>query len=104
MGRGYVGVLSVEMHLPTSTSLKDKRREVRRVKAGLVNRLSFSVAEVGDHDLWQRATFSAAIVARDARDAERLVDEALKLLDTDPEFQMVGRIRSVVAVDDDWPA
>lgn len=104
MGRGYVGVLSVEVHLPAATSLKDKRREIRRLKAGLEHRLSFAVAEVGDHDLWQRATISAAIVAREAGEAERLVDQALAWLDTDPEVQMVGRVRSVVAVDSDWPA
>ena len=104
MGRGYVGVLSVEMHLPTAASLKDKRREVRRLKAGLENRLSFSVAEVGAHDLWQRATISAAIVTREAGEAQRLVDQALAWLDTDPEVQMVDRRRSVVAVDEDWPA
>jgi uncharacterized protein len=104
VGRGYVGVLSVEMHLPTAASLKDKRREVRRLKAGLENRLSFSVAEVGEHDLWQRATLSAAIVTREAGEAERLVDQALAWLDTDPELQMVGRRRAVIAVDEEWPA
>jgi uncharacterized protein YlxP (DUF503 family) len=33
MGAGYVGTVSADLHLPVSGSLKDKRRELRRLIA-----------------------------------------------------------------------
>src|SRR2546429_7869952 len=80
MGAGYVGILSVELHFPASGSLKGKRKYVKSAKAQLQNRVGASVAEGDHHDLWQRARLTVACVAREARDAERLVDEAVRYL------------------------
>ncbi len=72
MGAGYVGILSVELHFPENRSLKGKRKELLSVKAQLQRRFGASVAEVDHHDLWQRATITAACVARDAAGADEL--------------------------------
>ena len=53
---------------------------MRSAKAQLQNRLGASVAEVDHHDLWQRARLTIACVAREAREAERLLDEAERYL------------------------
>lgn len=101
MPAGYVGILSVELHLPVAASLKDKRREVRRIKAGLAKRFACSVAEVDHHDSWQLSRVSLSVVARESGEAGRLVDEALRWLDTDPVAQVVSSSRDLVAVDED---
>ncbi|HEY3381681.1 MAG TPA: DUF503 domain-containing protein [Vicinamibacterales bacterium] len=49
-----VALLSVELFLPGSQSLKDKRMVLRRVKDRLA-KFNVAVAEVEHHDLWQRA-------------------------------------------------
>ena len=77
---GYVGLLPIELHFPEAGSLKGKRRFVRSAKAQLVNRFGASVAEVAHHDLWQRAGLTVAGVAREAHEAERLLDEAERYL------------------------
>jgi uncharacterized protein YlxP (DUF503 family) len=51
---GYVGILSFELFLPESHSLKEKRMAVRSVKQHLVNKVGCSIAEVDHHDVWQR--------------------------------------------------
>jgi uncharacterized protein len=73
---GWVGILSVELHFPESRSLKDKRMHLRSLKAQLQNRVGASIAEVDHHDTWQRARVTLACVAREHREAERLLDEA----------------------------
>jgi uncharacterized protein YlxP (DUF503 family) len=73
---GWVGILSVELHFPESRSLKDKRMHLRSLKAQLQNRVGASIAEVDHHDTWQRARVTLACVAREAREAGRLLDEA----------------------------
>ena len=49
-----IAVLSVELFIPYSQSLKDKRMVLRRVKDRL-QKFNVAVAEVEHHDLWQRA-------------------------------------------------
>ena len=80
MSSGYVGILSVELHFPEAGSLKGKRKYVKSAKAQLQNRFGVSVAEVDHHELWQRARLTIACVAREAREAERLLDEAERYL------------------------
>jgi len=95
---GYVGILAVELHFPEAGSLKGKRRFVRSAKAQLVNRFGASVAEVAHHDLWQRAGLTVACVAREAHEAERLLDEAERYLHGQ-EFELVRAARELVAVE-----
>lgn len=101
MELGYVGILSVDLHLPEGASLKSKRREVQRVKAGLAKRFSCAVAEVDHHDLWQRTRLSLAVVCREAGEAARQVEAASRWLNADEVFQVVGETRRVVAVGDE---
>lgn len=53
---------------------------LRSVKAQLKRRVGASVAEVDHHDVWQRARITAACVAREHHEAERLLDEAERWL------------------------
>src|SRR5919205_4561152 len=76
MRAGYVGILSAELHFPEAGSLKAKRKFVKSVKAQLQNRFGASVAEVDHHELWQRARITLSCVAREYREAERLLAEA----------------------------
>ena len=71
MGMGYVGILSVDLHFPEAGSLKGKRKFVRSAKAQLQNRFGASVAEVGHHDLWQRAALAVVTVSTDQTHADR---------------------------------
>jgi uncharacterized protein YlxP (DUF503 family) len=77
---GFVAILTVELHLPEASSLKDKRQLVRSAKDNLRNRFGAAVAEVDHHDLWQRATLTVACVARSAHDAEELATGAERWL------------------------
>jgi uncharacterized protein YlxP (DUF503 family) len=103
MGYGYVGTLTVDLHLPVGGSLKAKRKELLRVKSGLARRFSCAVAEVDHHDLWQRSRLSLAVVCREASEAGRLVEGASRWLHSDEVFTVVGEVREVrpVAEDED---
>jgi uncharacterized protein len=100
MDCGYVGTLTVDLHLAQADSLKDKRKELHRVKAALVKRVSCAVAEVDHHDLHRRTRLTLAVVTREHAECERLLDAASRLLHTDPSFEALGESRDVIAVDD----
>ena len=59
-----VGLLTVELHVPGSQSLKDKRMVLRRVKDRL-KKFNVSVSEVDHQDLWQRASLAVVAVSTD---------------------------------------
>ena len=100
MATGWIGVLSVELHFPEAHSLKEKRMSVRSAKEQLRNRFGAAVAEVDHHDVWQRARLTAAVVKRDAGEAERLLAAAERYL-ASREWQLGPVTRELVTLDDD---
>jgi uncharacterized protein YlxP (DUF503 family) len=95
---GYVGILSAELHFPTSHSLKEKRHHLRSAKQRLRNS-GCAVAEVDHLDVWQRSRLTVAIVAREYREAERLLDEAERYL-AGGDWELGALERLVVDPDD----
>lgn len=72
-----VGIYILELHLPVSRSLKDKRQVLRRLKDRLRSRYNVAVAESADHaDLWQRGGLTVVSVAHN-RDALVRLFEAI---------------------------
>lgn len=65
-----VAVLHVELHIPYSQSLKDKRMVLRRVTDRL-QKFNVAVAEVEHQDLWQRAGLAIAAVSTSGEHVER---------------------------------
>jgi uncharacterized protein YlxP (DUF503 family) len=71
-----VGLLTLELRIRGSRSLKDKRAVLRRVKERLRGRLNVSVAETEFHDDHQRSVVAVAAVSSDAARAEEVLDHA----------------------------
>ncbi len=65
-----VVLLTVELHFPFAQSLKDKRMILRGLK-DRAKKFNVGVAEIGHHDLWQRATLGVVTIATDGVHAER---------------------------------
>ena len=100
LSAGFVAVLTVELHFPEAGSLKGKRKFVKSAKAQLQNRFGAAVAEVDHHELWQRAALTAAFVAREAAEAERLADGAERWL-AGQEWELVRVERTVFSPEDE---
>lgn len=69
----------LELELPFSTSLKDKRQTLRSIKDRL-RRKNVSVVECDHQDLWQRATIELALAAVSLRAAEEKREEVRRAL------------------------
>lgn len=68
-----IGVLTLEMRLPYSHSLKDKRHVVKSLKERLRQRHNVAVAEIDYQDLWQRALIAAVTVSNAHTHAEKVL-------------------------------
>jgi uncharacterized protein len=81
--------LRVELHLPTPQSLKAKRAVLRPVVEGIKRLGSYSVAEVGHHDLWQRAAIGVAIAAPDGDGLRMQMSKLRNYLDSCLEVEVI---------------
>jgi uncharacterized protein YlxP (DUF503 family) len=70
-----IAVLHVELHIPYSQSLKEKRMVLRRVKDRL-QKFNVAVAEVEHQELWQRAGLGIVAVSTTDEHVERELSAA----------------------------
>ena len=82
-----VGLLTLEIYIPDSHSLKDKRQVLRSLKDRLRARFNVAVAELDGQDTWQRAQVGIVTLSNNAAYVEQslqaVFDEAENLLGRD---------------------
>ncbi len=68
-----LGVLTLDILVESSHSLKEKRHVVKSLKDRLRERFNVSVAEIDGLDSWQSSTIAAVTVANDRVFAEKVL-------------------------------
>jgi len=66
-----VGLLTLEIYIPDSHSLKDKRQVLRSLKDRLRARFNVAVAELDGQDTWQRAQVGVVALSNNAAHVEQ---------------------------------
>ena len=84
-----VGVCTIELWIPESQSLKDKRQVLHSVKDRLRGKFNLSIAEVDGQDLWQKAVLGMACVANDGSHVEQVLEQALNVIKSMPTIEVV---------------
>lgn len=79
----------VELHLGGVQSLKEKRAVLRPHLERLKKLASVSVAEVDNHDFWQRATLGMALVAPDRSHLDSVLQRLRRYLDSQNDIEMI---------------
>ena len=60
-----VGLLTLDLHIPESNSLKSKRMVIKSLVQKIKNKFNVSVAEVDAQNLWQRSVIGIAYVSNE---------------------------------------
>lgn len=68
-----IGVLTMELQIEDSHSLKEKRHVVSSLKNRLRHRFNVAVAEIDCQDVWQRAVVAAVTVSSDHTRAQAVL-------------------------------
>ena len=66
-----IGILTLDLHLPGCTSLKEKRSRLSPLIARLRREFNISVAEVDRLDAWQEAVIACALVSNSPAHTQR---------------------------------
>jgi len=62
---------TLDIYLPYSHSLKEKRNFIHKVKDGIKHRYNVSISEVDYSDKWQRTKLALAYVSKDGNKIKR---------------------------------
>jgi uncharacterized protein YlxP (DUF503 family) len=90
----HVASVTMDLHLPSAHSLKEKRAILRPVLDGARRRFAVAAAEVDHQDLWQSATIGMATVSGSARHAGEVLDAVERFVWSFPEVEVISTLRN----------
>jgi hypothetical protein len=76
-----VAIARLTLIIHDNNSLKGKRKVVKSLIEKVRHRFEASVAEVEDHDLWQKAKIGVALVGNDARLLSTRLDQITSFIE-----------------------
>ncbi len=76
-----IGLLTIHLHLPTCSSLKEKRGRIKPLIARLHREFNISVAEVDLQDKWQEAVITCAMVGNERGHIESALQNVAKWIE-----------------------
>lgn len=88
----HAAAVRFDLHVPGSRSLKAKRAALRPLVEQLRNWFRVSVAEVGDHDRWQRAQIGVAAVAESEGRLREVLDAVERFVVGAPDVELVDAV------------
>ena len=94
----HVLALTVDLHLPQSSSLKDKRAVVKTITEGARRRYQVAAAETDHQDLRQRAELAFAAVSSSRSHVEGWVDGLERFVWSFPEVEVLDARRDWLEV------
>ena len=86
----FIGICKLELLLPESLSLKDKRQVVRSIIERLKNRFNVSIAEVGHLEALKRTVLGLALVSNETAYLEKMMGKVINFVDADARVQIIG--------------
>ncbi|MCE5315236.1 DUF503 domain-containing protein [bacterium] len=84
-----IGVLTVDVSVPGSDSLKDKRHVVKSLLDHIRNKFNASAAEVGHLDSHRRAELAFACVSNEQALVNRMLNKILDQIESNPLCEVV---------------
>ncbi|HUJ11030.1 MAG TPA: DUF503 domain-containing protein [Verrucomicrobiae bacterium] len=77
-----IGVLQIELTIPSADSLKAKRMVLRSLKDRLRRNFNVSIAEVGENDQWGNAVLAVVMVSNDRRFTNQVLSKIVNLIES----------------------
>ena len=84
-----VGLLLLELHIPGSRSLKDKRRALTSLTERLRRRFNASLCEVEHRDKWQHSRIAVTVVNTQSRVAESTLQRITEFVEQDRRVSVI---------------
>ncbi len=94
----HIGICKITLYIPKNQNLKGKRRIVKSVCDRLRSRFNIAIAEVDDHELWQKAIIGIACISTDHSHVQQTLSNILQELTTmTGEFELINSEQEIIA-------
>ncbi len=84
-----VGLLTVDLHIPASNSLKSKRMVIKSLTDRIKNKFNVSVAEVDAQNLWQRSVIGISIVANETMIINKVFERIRTIINDNHSVELI---------------
>ena len=88
----FIAACRIELELPESSSLKDKRKVLRSVIARLRNKFNVAVAEVDYLSSWRDSALGCVVVSNSASHARAMADSIAVFVDESRMDAVTGSV------------
>ena len=94
----HVAIGHLELHLPTSRSLKDRRQAAKSLVSRISTRFNVAVAEEGGDNRRQGLTLVVAVVSNDPEKARDVLEDVVTFVENArPDLTVVGMSTEVLS-------
>ncbi|WP_022846744.1 MULTISPECIES: DUF503 domain-containing protein [unclassified Desulfurobacterium] len=76
-----IGYLEVELYIPHSHSLKEKRMVVKRIKERVKNKFNVAICEAEAHDKWQTAVIAIVSVSTSSKKVDETLEKVVGFIE-----------------------
>ena len=90
-----VKLLTIDIHFPGRSSLKEKRFILSSLKSKLGRQPNVAVSEVDYHDKWQRSKLAVVTVGVDGPTVESTCSKVMSMLEKDHRLTVVDCVQEI---------
>lgn len=91
-----IGTAEIELYIPCTFSLKEKRFILQSIKKKIQNQFNVSIAEVDFHDKWQRSCLGIACVSNDRRFLDKTLTKVLNAIQRESRVEILNQVIEIL--------
>jgi uncharacterized protein YlxP (DUF503 family) len=91
-----IGTVEVDIYLPGTLSLKEKRFVLQSLKKRIRNTFNVSIAETDFHDKWQRSALGIACVSNDRRHLDTTLNKVLQAIGREDRIEVLNQVTEIL--------
>ena len=95
-GKMVVGLCRLDLIIPAAANLKGKRQVIKSLVTRMRNSFNISVAEVGNHDLWQRTILGLSLVGNDRKFVDQVISKVVDFIQASGSLTIVNQEREII--------
>lgn len=80
----------LNLYLPNSHSLKDKRQVIKSIKNTLGNHCNNSIAKLEHQNLWQRATHGITLISDNGQTSNQILTRFVRSVEEDFRVELLN--------------
>lgn len=87
----FVGVVKINVVIPLSLSLKEKRKVIKGIRDSILSRTGIKIVEVDGKEKWNFSTLGFAIVGSEKKEVDSELQKVMKIIEEKGTLEVVDK-------------